>query len=34
MTKMGDLEPLRADDTAHLGTEIVRLLATDKYRDF
>ena len=34
MTEMGDLEPLRADDIADLGTEIARLLATDKYQDF
>ena len=34
MTEMGDLEPLRADDIAELRTEIVRLLATDKYREF
>lgn len=32
--QMGDLEPLAADDIAALKAEIVRLLATDKYRDF
>ncbi len=34
MNAMGDLVPLRADDIADLRTEIVRLLATDKYRNF
>jgi diadenosine tetraphosphate (Ap4A) HIT family hydrolase len=32
--KMGNLEPLREDDIAELKAEIVRLLGTDKYRDF
>jgi diadenosine tetraphosphate (Ap4A) HIT family hydrolase len=32
--QMGNLEPLRADDIADLKAEIMRLLATDKYRDF
>ena len=32
--QMGDLEPLTNDDVAALKEEIVRLLATDKYRDF
>jgi hypothetical protein len=31
---MGDLEPLTADDVAALRAEIVRLLSTEKYRDF
>lgn len=31
---MGDLETLRKDDITDLREEIVRLLATDKYRDF
>ncbi len=32
--QMGNLEPLTADDIAALAAEIIRLLATDKYRDF
>ena len=32
--QMGNLEPLHQDDIAELKTEIARLLATDKYRDF
>jgi diadenosine tetraphosphate (Ap4A) HIT family hydrolase len=32
--RMGNLEPLTADDAAELKAEIVRLLATEKYRDF
>lgn len=32
--EMGDLEPLREDDIIELRTEIVRLLADDRYRDF
>ena len=32
--QMGNLEPLTADDVAALRAEIVRLLATEKYRDF
>lgn len=32
--QMGNLEPLSEDDIAALKAEIVRLLATDKYRDF
>lgn len=32
--QMGNLEPLREDDVAELKAEIVRLLATEKYRDF
>jgi diadenosine tetraphosphate (Ap4A) HIT family hydrolase len=32
--QMGDLEPLTADDVAALRAEIVRLLSTEKYRDF
>jgi diadenosine tetraphosphate (Ap4A) HIT family hydrolase len=32
--QMGNLEPLGADDIAELNAEIVRLLGTDKYRDF
>ena len=32
--RMGNLEPLRADDVAELKTEIERLLASPKYRDF
>jgi diadenosine tetraphosphate (Ap4A) HIT family hydrolase len=34
MAQMGDLEPLDADDVAELRAEIVRLLATAKYREF
>ena len=34
MKRMGDLEPLSGDDVSELRDEIVRLLATDKYRDF
>jgi diadenosine tetraphosphate (Ap4A) HIT family hydrolase len=34
MKEMGNLEPLSEDDVAALRTEIVRLLATEKYRDF
>ena len=30
----GEIEPLGADDIATLKAEMVRLLATDKYRDF
>jgi diadenosine tetraphosphate (Ap4A) HIT family hydrolase len=32
--QMGNLETLTQDDVAALRLEIVRLLATDKYRDF
>ncbi len=32
--QMGDLEPLAEDDIVALKAEIIRLLATDKYRDF
>lgn len=32
--QMGNLEPLGTDDIAELKAEIVRLLGTDKYRDF
>ena len=32
--QMGNLEPLDNDDIAALKVEIVRLLATEKYRDF
>jgi diadenosine tetraphosphate (Ap4A) HIT family hydrolase len=32
--RMGNLEPLNADDIAELKAEIVRLLATEKYRNF
>ena len=32
--QMGNLEPLNKDDIAALKAEIIRLLATDKYRDF
>jgi diadenosine tetraphosphate (Ap4A) HIT family hydrolase len=32
--QMGNLEPLTADDVAALKAEMVRLLATEKYRDF
>ncbi|MEQ1775239.1 MAG: hypothetical protein ABL891_15790 [Burkholderiales bacterium] len=32
--QMGNLEPLTADDVAALKGEMVRLLATEKYRDF
>jgi diadenosine tetraphosphate (Ap4A) HIT family hydrolase len=32
--QMGNLEALTQDDVAALTAEIVRLLATDKYRDF
>lgn len=32
--QMGNLEPLDADDVAELRAEIVRLLATAKYREF
>ncbi len=32
--QMGNLEPLTADDVAALKAEIIRLLGTDKYRDF
>jgi diadenosine tetraphosphate (Ap4A) HIT family hydrolase len=32
--QMGNLEPLRAEDIAELKAEIIRLLSTDKYRDF
>lgn len=31
---MGNLEPLRDDDVAALRSEITRLLATEKYREF
>lgn len=31
---MGNLEPLREDDITELRAEIIRLLATDKYRNF
>lgn len=31
---MGSLEPLRDDDIMEIRTEIERLLASDKYRDF
>jgi diadenosine tetraphosphate (Ap4A) HIT family hydrolase len=34
MAAMGDLEPLDAADVVAIAAEIVRLLATDKYRDF
>lgn len=34
VAKMGDLDPLRADDAADLRAEMTRLLATEKYRDF
>ena len=34
MAHMGDLEPLSADDIAALRAEIVRLLDTEKYRNF
>lgn len=34
MGEMGNLEPLDADDIAALRAEIVRLLGTDKYREF
>jgi diadenosine tetraphosphate (Ap4A) HIT family hydrolase len=32
--EMSNLEPLREDDIAELRAEIVRLLATDKHREF
>jgi diadenosine tetraphosphate (Ap4A) HIT family hydrolase len=32
--RMGNLEPLDAEDVRDLRAEIVRLLATEKYRDF
>lgn len=32
--RMGDLEPLNPGDIADLKAEIVRLLATEKYRNF
>ncbi|HTE14512.1 MAG TPA: HIT domain-containing protein [Burkholderiales bacterium] len=32
--QMGNLEPLNADDVAALKAEMMRLLATEKYRDF
>ena len=32
--QMGNLQPLTADDVAALKAEMVRLLATEKYRDF
>jgi diadenosine tetraphosphate (Ap4A) HIT family hydrolase len=32
--QMGNLEPLTSDDVAALEAEIVRLLGTDKYREF
>jgi diadenosine tetraphosphate (Ap4A) HIT family hydrolase len=32
--QMGNLKPLRADDIAEFKAEIVRLLATPRYRDF
>ncbi len=32
--KMGNLEPLNADDARELGVEIERLLRTEKYRGF
>ena len=32
--QMGNLEPLDKDDVAALKAEIIRLLVTDKYRDF
>jgi hypothetical protein len=31
---MGSLEPLREDDISELRSEITRLLAGDRYRDF
>jgi hypothetical protein len=31
---MGNLEALRDDDIIELRAEIIRLLASDKYRDF
>jgi hypothetical protein len=34
MKTMGDLEPLHGDDIAALRAEIIRLLATDRYRAF
>lgn len=34
LEEMGDLEALREDDIVELRAEIVRLLATDKYRGF
>ncbi len=34
MKAMGDLEPLHGDDIAALRAEIIRLLATDRYRAF
>ena len=34
LREMGDLEPLSDSDTAALRSEIERLLATDRYRDF
>ncbi|HEV2009335.1 MAG TPA: hypothetical protein VGQ88_11505, partial [Burkholderiales bacterium] len=32
--QMGNLEPLAKDDIAALKAELIRLLSTDKYRDF
>jgi diadenosine tetraphosphate (Ap4A) HIT family hydrolase len=32
--RMGNLEPLDAEDVSDLRAEIVRLLATEKYREF
>ena len=32
--RMGNLEPLNAEDVADLRAEIERLLATEKYREF
>jgi len=34
LREMGNLEPLNAEDIAALKAEIVRLLETDKYRNF
>jgi diadenosine tetraphosphate (Ap4A) HIT family hydrolase len=34
LREMGNLEPLNAADIAELKAEMVRLLGTDKYRDF
>jgi diadenosine tetraphosphate (Ap4A) HIT family hydrolase len=34
MKEMGDLEPLDAEDVAELQAEMLRLLATAKYREF
>ena len=32
--QMGNLEPLSEDDVAALKAELIRLLSTDRYRDF